>query len=79
MLVCVCHGIIIVACTEHPDGLYGRDSTMFRKGFLESTEIAEKEGVFQASESTVIKNLLNFKNISCEKLSDKSFVVKKVN
>ena len=36
---------------------------MSREDFTAMTAIAEKEGVFQASESKVIRNLLNFKEV----------------
>ena len=38
-------------------------STVSRDSFLAMTDIAHEEGVFQESESKVIKNLLNFKKI----------------
>lgn len=38
-------------------------STVSRDSFLAMADIAHEEGVFQASESTVIKNLINFKKI----------------
>ena len=41
----------------------GHGSVLSREDFTAMTEIAEKEGVFHASESTVIKNLLNFKEV----------------
>lgn len=38
-------------------------SVLSREDFSAMTDIAEQEGVFQESESTVIKNLINFKKI----------------
>ena len=43
------------------------------------TEIAEKEGVFQASESTVIKNLLNFKEVRVSDIMTPRTVLKSAN
>lgn len=41
----------------------GHISGLSREGFLAMTEIAHEEGVFMESESKVIKNLLNFKEV----------------
>jgi CBS domain containing-hemolysin-like protein len=41
----------------------GHGSVLSREGFLMMTEMAEKDGVFQKSESKVIRNLLGFKEI----------------
>ncbi len=41
----------------------GHVSGLSREGFIAMTEIAHEEGVFMESESKVIKNLLNFKEI----------------
>ena len=41
----------------------GHGSVLSREDFTAMTDIAEKEGVFQESESKVIKNLLNFKEV----------------
>lgn len=46
----------LISKTEH-------GSVLSREDFTAMTEIAEREGVFQTSESTVIKNLLNFKEV----------------
>ena len=46
--------------------LFGKSShtsVLSREVFSAMTDIAEQEGVFQASESKVIKNLLNFKEV----------------
>ncbi|TCI93102.1 CNNM domain-containing protein [Tenacibaculum sp. M341] len=40
------------------------ESVLSREDFSAMTEIAEKEGVFQESESKVIKNMLSFKEIA---------------
>ncbi|PQJ71918.1 CNNM domain-containing protein [Polaribacter butkevichii] len=45
----------------------GHGSVLSREGFLVMADMAEKEGVFQKSESKVIRNLLGFKEI---KVSD---------
>ena len=44
-------------------GNKGHGSVLSREGFMAMTEIAEQEGVFQESESKVIKNLLSFKEV----------------
>jgi CBS domain containing-hemolysin-like protein len=41
----------------------GHGSILSREGFLVMADMAEKEGVFQKSESKVIRNLLGFKGI----------------
>lgn len=41
----------------------GHISGLSREGFIAMTDIAHEEGVFQESESKVIKNLLNFKEV----------------
>ena len=41
----------------------GHGSILSREGFLAMADIAEKEGVFQESESKVIRNMLNFKEV----------------
>src|SRR5690606_18521879 len=41
----------------------GHQSVMNRDSFYAMTQIAEDEGVFEASESKFIKNLLNFKDV----------------
>jgi CBS domain containing-hemolysin-like protein len=41
----------------------GHGSVLNRESFIAMTDIAHKEGVFKESESKVIKNLLNFKDI----------------
>lgn len=44
-------------------GSKGHGSILSREDFTAMTDIAEQEGVFQESESKVIKNLLNFKEV----------------
>ena len=41
----------------------GHGSILSREGFVAMTEIAHEEGVFEENESTIIKNLLTFKEI----------------
>ncbi len=41
----------------------GHGSILSREGFLAMADIAEQEGVFQKSESKVIRNMLNFKEV----------------
>src|SRR5690606_33336088 len=47
-------------------------------GFYAMTQIAEEEGLFEASESTVIKNLLTFKNIQAKDVMTPRTVMKSV-
>ena len=54
-------------------------SVLSREDFTAMTEIAEKEGVFQASESTVIKNLLNFKEVRVRDIMTPRTVLKSAN
>src|SRR5690606_3745302 len=56
----------------------GQHSVMSRDGFYAMTQIAEEEGVFEASESTVIKNLLTLKNIQAKDLMTPRTVMKTV-
>ncbi|PTM09384.1 MAG: hemolysin [Bacteroidetes bacterium] len=44
----------------------GHGSVLSREGFIAMTDIAHEEGVFHESESKVIKNLLNFKDIQAK-------------
>tara|TARA_R110002073_G_scaffold89852_1_gene212383 strand:- start:8316 stop:9341 length:1026 start_codon:yes stop_codon:yes gene_type:complete len=44
-------------------GKGGHGSVLSREDFTAMTDIAEQEGVFQESESKVIRNLLNFKEV----------------
>ncbi|GGZ75153.1 CNNM domain-containing protein [Algibacter mikhailovii] len=41
----------------------GHGSVLSREGFMAMTEIAHEEGVFQESESKIIKNLITFKEV----------------
>ena len=56
----------------------GQHSIMSRDGFYAMTQIAEEEGVFEASESTVIKNLLTFKSIQAKDVMTPRTVMKTV-
>ncbi|WP_100610416.1 CNNM domain-containing protein [Confluentibacter lentus] len=56
----------------------GHHSVMSRDGFYAMTQIAEEEGLFEASESTVIKNLLTFKNIQAKDVMTPRTVMKTV-
>lgn len=42
--------------------------SILREDFYAMTDIAHEEGVFQKSEKTIIKNLLNFKNIKAKQI-----------
>lgn len=56
----------------------GHHSVMSRDGFYAMTQIAEEEGLFEASESMVIKNLLTFKNIQAKDVMTPRTVMKTV-
>ncbi|WP_369048252.1 CNNM domain-containing protein [Tenacibaculum sp. UWU-22] len=59
-------------------GAHGK-SVLSREDFSAMTDIAHKEGVFQESESTVIKNLLNFKDIEVKDIMTPRTVLKTAN
>jgi CBS domain containing-hemolysin-like protein len=72
-------GIIwLLQLTTKLIGGKGQHSVMSRDGFYAMTQIAEEEGVFEASESTVIKNLLTFKNIQAKDVMTPRTVMKTV-
>ncbi len=52
------------------------ESVLSREDFSAMTEIAEKEGVFQENESKVIKNMLNFKEVSAKHVMTPRTVLK---
>ena len=54
-------------------------SVLSREDFSAMTEIAEKEGVFQKSESKVIRNLLNFKEVEVKDIMTPRTVLKSAN
>lgn len=68
----------ILQLTTRLIGGKGHQSIMSRDGFYAMTQIAEEEGVFEASESTVIKNLLTFKNIQAKDVMTPRTVMKTV-
>lgn len=51
-------------------------SVLSREDFTAMTDIAHEEGVFEESESKVIKNLLNFKDISAKDIMTPRTVIK---
>lgn len=57
-------------------GNKGHGSVLSREGFMAMTEIAEQEGVFQESESKVIKNLLSFKEVHVKDIMTPRAVLK---
>lgn len=57
-------------------GKGGHGSVLSREDFTAMTDIAEKEGVFQESESKVIKNLLNFKEVEVKDIMTPRTVLK---
>ncbi|WP_034042245.1 CNNM domain-containing protein [Wocania ichthyoenteri] len=54
----------------------GHGSILSREGFLVMTDMAHEEGVFHESESKVIKNLLNFKEIKAKDVMTPRTVMK---
>lgn len=54
----------------------GHGSVLSREGFIAMTDMAHEEGVFQESESKVIKNLLNFKDIHAKDVMTPRTVMK---
>ena len=54
----------------------GHGSVLSREGFVAMTEIAHEEGVFEESESKVIKNLLNFKDVQAKDVMTPRTVMK---
>tara|TARA_R110002072_G_scaffold29809_11_gene93772 strand:- start:4720 stop:5811 length:1092 start_codon:yes stop_codon:yes gene_type:complete len=57
-------------------GNKGHGSILSREGFMAMTEMAEQEGVFQESESKVIKNLLSFKEVRVKDIMTPRAVLK---
>ncbi len=57
-------------------GSKGHKNFLNREGFIAMTDIAEKEGVFRASESKVIKNLLSFKEVQVKDIMTPRTVLK---
>jgi len=60
-------------------GKAGHGSVLSREDFTAMTDIAEKEGVFHESESKVIKNLLNFKEVQVRDIMTPRTVLKTAN
>lgn len=54
----------------------GHGSVLSREGFAAMAEIAHEEGVFEESESKVIKNLLNFKDVQAKDVMTPRTVMK---
>lgn len=52
------------------------ESVLSREDFSAMTEIAEQEGVFQENESTVIKNMLSFKEVQAKHIMTPRTVLK---
>lgn len=57
-------------------GKGGHGSVLSREDFTAMTDIAQQEGVFQESESKVIKNLLNFKEVQVKDIMTPRIVLK---
>lgn len=60
-------------------GKGGHGSVLSREDFTAMADIAEQEGVFQESESKVIKNLLNFKEVLVRDIMTPRTVLKTAN
>ena len=57
----------------------GHGSVLSREGFMVMTDMAHEEGVFQESESKVIKNLLTFKEVQAKDVMTPRTVMKAEN
>ena len=71
--------LLLLQLTTSLIGGRGHGSVLSREDFTAMTEIAEKEGVFQTSESNVIKNLLNFKEVRVRDIMTPRTVLKSAN
>ncbi|MGB0981136.1 MAG: CNNM domain-containing protein [Winogradskyella sp.] len=56
----------------------GHGSVLSREGFVAMTEMAHEEGVFEANESKIIKNLLTFKEVFAKDVMTPRTVMKAV-
>ncbi len=66
----------ILQLTTKLIGGKGHGSVLSREGFLVMADMAQEEGVFQESESKVIKNLLTFKDIVAKDIMTPRTVMK---
>ena len=57
-------------------GKAGHGSVLSREDFTAMADIAEQEGVFQESESTILKNLLSFKEVEVKDIMTPRTVLK---
>ncbi len=69
----------ILQLTTKLIGGKGHGSVLSREGFAAMAEIAHEEGVFEESESKVIKNLLNFKDVQAKDVMTPRTVMKTEN
>ncbi|ARV09618.1 hemolysin [Winogradskyella sp. PC-19] len=69
----------ILQLTTKLIGGKGHGSVLSREGFAAMAEIAHEEGVFEESESKVIKNLLNFKEVQAKDVMTPRTVMKTEN
>ncbi len=69
----------ILQLTTKLIGGKGHGSVLSREGFLVMADMAQEEGVFQESESKVIKNLLTFKDIRAKDVMTPRTVMKTEN
>lgn len=66
----------ILQLTTKLIGGSGHGSILSREGFVAMADIAHEEGVFEESESKVIKNLLNFKEVQAKDIMTPRTVMK---
>jgi len=66
----------ILQLTTKLIGGKGHGSVLSREGFVAMTDIAQEEGVFEESESKVIKNLLGFKEVQAKDVMTPRTVMK---
>jgi len=69
----------ILQLTTKLIGGKGHGSVLSREGFAAMAEIAHEEGVFEESESKVIKNLLNFKDVQAKDVMTPRTIMKTEN
>ncbi|VAW38130.1 Hemolysin [hydrothermal vent metagenome] len=83
LLIFVCKWAGIIWVLQLFTKLFGKSghnkSILSREEFFAMTDIAHEEGIFQESESKVIKNLLNFKTILAKDIMTPRTVIKIAN
>ncbi len=80
LLIFVCKWLGIIWVLQLFTKLFGKSnhgqSVLSREDFHVMTDIAHEEGIFKESESTAIKNLLNFKNVLAKDIMTPRTVLK---